>query len=55
MSVASANLPTSLLLNGREYAYAAIREYPAQLDGPVNGYETRRALLDELRGLETGF
>ncbi|MFC7668279.1 hypothetical protein ACFQT0_13495 [Hymenobacter humi] len=23
-------LPTSLLLNGREFSYAAIRQYPAQ-------------------------
>ncbi|MDQ2773057.1 MAG: AMP-binding protein [Bacteroidota bacterium] len=43
----SANLPTSLLLNGREYAYAAIREYPPQLDAPVNGYEAR--VLDFVR------
>ena len=41
MTSSSANLPTSLLLNGREYAYAAIREYPAQLGGPVNGYEAK--------------
>ena len=47
MSAASANLPTALLLNGREYAYAAIREYPAQLDGPVNGYEAK--VLDFVR------
>ncbi|GAA4053608.1 AMP-binding protein [Hymenobacter glaciei] len=40
-------LPTSLLLNGREYAYAAIREYPAQLDAPVNGYEAK--VLDFVR------
>ena len=44
---APASLPTSLLLNGREYAYAAIREYPAQLDAPVNGYEAR--VLDFVR------
>ena len=43
----SANLPTALLLNGREYAYAAIREYPARLDAPVNGYEAR--VLDFVR------
>ncbi|MBH8570995.1 AMP-binding protein [Microvirga sp. STS02] len=42
-----ATLPTSLLLNGREYAYAAIREYPAQLDAPVNGYEAK--VLDFIR------
>ena len=38
---------TSLLLNGREFAYAAIAQYPATLDGPVNGYEVR--LLDFIR------
>ena len=43
----SANLPTSLLLNGREFAYDAIREYPARLDAPVNGYEAR--VLDFVR------
>jgi O-succinylbenzoic acid--CoA ligase len=43
----TATLPTSLLLNGREYAYAAIREYPAQLDAPVNGYEAK--VLDFIR------
>ncbi|MDQ2792454.1 MAG: hypothetical protein M3Y12_00385, partial [Bacteroidota bacterium] len=46
------NLPTSLLLNGREYAYAAIREYPAPLAGPVNGYEAR--VLDFVRQWLTG-
>ena len=40
-------LPTSLLLNGREYAYAALREYPAQLGAPVNGYEAK--VLDFVR------
>ena len=40
-------LPTALLLNGREYAYAAIQEYPAQLDVPVNGYEAK--VLDFIR------
>ena len=40
-------LPTSLLLNGREFTYAAIREYPAQLDVPVNGYEAK--VLDFVR------
>lgn len=43
----SDNLPTSLLLNGREFSYAAIRQYPAQLDAPVNGYEAR--VLDFVR------
>ena len=42
-----ATLPTSLLLNGREIAYADIREYPARLDAPVNGYEAK--VLDFMR------
>ena len=41
------NLPTSLLLNGREFSYAAIQQYPAQLDAPVNGYEAK--VLDFVR------
>ena len=45
-------LPTSLLLNGREYTYASIREYPAQLDTPLNGYEAR--VLDFVRQWLTG-
>ena len=43
----TATLPTSLLLNGREFTYDAIREYPAQLDAPVNGYEAK--VLDFVR------
>jgi O-succinylbenzoic acid--CoA ligase len=43
----SDNLPTSLLLNGREFSYEAIRQYPARLDAPVNGYEAR--VLDFVR------
>ena len=43
----TAALPTSLLLNGREYAYAALREYPARLDAPVSGYEAH--VLDFVR------
>ncbi|WP_201980525.1 AMP-binding protein [Hymenobacter rubidus] len=43
----TAALPTSLLLNGREFSYAAIREYPARLDAPVNGYEAK--ILDFMR------
>ena len=42
-----ATLPTSLLLNGRAFAYAAIAQYPAQLDAPVSGYEAR--ILDFVR------
>ncbi len=45
--MASQILPTSLLLNGREYAYDAIQQYPARLDAPVNGYEAR--VLDFIR------
>ncbi|WP_035557918.1 AMP-binding protein [Hymenobacter sp. IS2118] len=48
----SSALPTSLLLNGRAFSYAAIREYPAQLDGPVNGYEAK--VLDFVRQWLTG-
>ena len=40
-------LPTSLLLNGREFTYAAIQEYPARLEAPVNGYEAK--VLDYIR------
>jgi O-succinylbenzoic acid--CoA ligase len=40
-------LPSSLLLNGREFGYDAIRQYPAMLDAPVNGYEAR--VLDFIR------
>jgi O-succinylbenzoic acid--CoA ligase len=47
MNTPAATLPTSLLLNGREYAYEAIRQYPAQLDAPVNGYEAK--VLDFVR------
>ncbi|WP_083321998.1 AMP-binding protein [Hymenobacter lapidarius] len=45
-------LPTSLLLNGREFTYAAIQQYPAQLAVPVNGYEAR--VLDFVRQWLTG-
>ncbi|UOQ99526.1 AMP-binding protein [Hymenobacter sp. 5317J-9] len=45
-------LPTSLLLNGREYTYAAIQQYPAQLAAPVNGYEAK--VLDFVRQWLTG-
>ena len=45
-------LPTSLLLNGREFSYAAIQQYPAQLDAPVNGYEAK--VLDFVRQWLTG-
>jgi O-succinylbenzoic acid--CoA ligase len=40
-------LPTSLLLNGREFSYAAIQEYPARLAEPLNGYEAK--VLDFIR------
>ena len=48
----SSNLPASLLLNGREFTYAALRQYPAQLDAPVNGYEAK--VLDFVRQWLTG-
>ena len=47
MTAAPDLVPTSLLLNGREYAYAAIREYPATFAVPLNGYETK--VLDFVR------
>ena len=47
MAAASDLLPTSLLLNGREFAYVAIQEYPARLAAPVNGYEAK--ILDFVR------
>ncbi|MBF9221043.1 AMP-binding protein [Hymenobacter ruricola] len=46
------SLPTSLLLNGREFTYAAIQQYPAHLDAPVNGYEAKA--LDFVRQWLTG-
>ena len=48
----SPNLPTALLLNGREFTYADIRDYPARLDAPVNGYEAK--VLDFVRQWLTG-
>ncbi len=48
----SPNLPTSLLLNGREFSYADLAQYPARLAGPVNGYEAR--LLDFVRQWQNG-
>lgn len=45
-------IPSSLLLNGREFSYAAIQEYPAQLAEPVNGYEAK--VLDFVRQWLTG-
>lgn len=47
MTVISPTLPTSLLLNGREFSYAAIQEYPARFDVPLNGYEAK--VLDFIR------
>ena len=47
MAAASPLLPTSLLLNGREFDYAALQQYPAQLAAPVNGYEAK--VLDFVR------
>jgi O-succinylbenzoic acid--CoA ligase len=40
-------LPTALLLNGREFSYAAIQEYPAHVAEPLNGYEAK--VLDFIR------
>ena len=47
MAAASPLLPTSLLLNGREFDYAALQQYPAQLATPVSGYEAK--VLDFIR------
>jgi O-succinylbenzoic acid--CoA ligase len=38
---ASALLPDSLLLNGREFRYADIQQYPANSPTDLNGYEAR--------------
>ncbi|MBT9393660.1 AMP-binding protein [Hymenobacter sp. NST-14] len=40
-------LPDSLLLNGREFRYADIRQYPANAPRDLNGYEAR--VLDFVR------
>ena len=47
MTNTSLLLPTSLLLNGRAFSYAAIQEYPARLAEPLNGYEAK--VLDFIR------
>ncbi|SET55272.1 AMP-binding protein [Hymenobacter actinosclerus] len=44
---AALRLPDSLLLNGREFYYADIRQYPAQAPAELNGYEAR--VLDFVR------
>jgi O-succinylbenzoic acid--CoA ligase len=41
------SLPTSLLLNGREFAYADIQQYPATTPVSLNGYEAK--VLDFVR------
>ncbi|WP_375418996.1 AMP-binding protein [uncultured Hymenobacter sp.] len=41
------NLPTSLLLNGREFHYADIQQYPASSPTELNGYEAK--VLDFVR------
>ncbi|WP_240047199.1 AMP-binding protein [Hymenobacter nivis] len=41
------SLPTSLLLNGREFTYAAIQQYPAAVPADLNGYEAR--VLERVR------
>ncbi|MFD1470640.1 AMP-binding protein [Hymenobacter caeli] len=50
--MASSNIPTSLLLNGREFPYAALQQYPAPTGGPLNGYEAR--VLERVREWLTG-
>lgn len=46
------SLPTSLLLNGREFRYADIRQYPAGSPTELNGYEAR--VLEFVRQWLTG-
>lgn len=43
----TANLPTSLLLNGREFHYADIQQYPTNFPTELNGYEAK--VLDFVR------
>ena len=43
----TATLPTSLLLNGREFHYADIQQYPAGSPTELNGYEAK--VLDFVR------
>ncbi len=45
-------LPSALRLNGRNFAYAALRQYPAPTGGPLNGYEAR--VLERVREWLTG-
>ncbi len=52
MASASDLLPTSLLLNGRAFAYAALQQYPAPAGGALNGYEAR--VLERVREWLTG-
>ena len=46
------NLPTALLLNGREFPYADIEQYPATTPTALNGYEAR--VLERVREWLTG-
>ncbi|MBC8084540.1 MAG: AMP-binding protein [Hymenobacter sp.] len=41
MSSASDLLPDSLLLNGREFRYADLQQYPAPVPADLNGYEAK--------------
>ncbi|WP_236705035.1 hypothetical protein [Hymenobacter sp. AT01-02] len=41
MTADSDLLPVSLLLNGREFFYADIQQYPANSPTDLNGYEAR--------------
>ena len=45
-------LPTALLLNGREFQYADIAQYPATTPTALNGYEAR--VLERVREWLTG-
>ena len=50
--MSSPTLPASLLLNGREFQYADIRQYPAGSPAELNGYEAK--VLDFVRQWLTG-
>ncbi|SDY33919.1 AMP-binding protein [Hymenobacter psychrophilus] len=47
MNATTSLLPDSLLLNGREFRYADIQQYPALAPAELNGYEAR--VLDFVR------
>ena len=46
------SLHYSLLLNGREFAYAALQQYPVAVPTDLNGYEAR--VLERVRAWLNG-